>query len=200
VNGKPAGTWNLQRSEKQLSGGLREAIFVIDQKALVGQPQAQIEVRYLTPGNTAAWRVMEWREGDFPLSAVGALHADQNVGSPHWARNVVGSPLQVGTVTYGNGIGTFARSLMEFPINGQFRRFTAKAGEDAVTEGRCSVVFEVYGYGQKLWSSPTLTGLDALKEIDLDVTGVQRLRLMVTDANDGNKFDVADWCEPVLRR
>jgi hypothetical protein len=200
VNGQSAGKWNLVRSEKQLSGGLREAIFVIDQKALAGRPQAQIEMRYLTAGNTAAWRVMEWRDGDFPLSAVGALHADQNVGSPHWARNVVGSPLQVGTVTYANGLGTFAKSLMEFPINGQFRRFVAKVGVDAVTEGRGSVGFEIYGDGKKLWSSPTLTGLDALKEIDLDVTGVQRLRLMVTDGNDGNKFDVADWCEPVLRR
>ena len=42
--------------------------------------------------------------------------------------------------------------------------------------------------------------LDAPKDVDLDVTGVSRLRLVVTDANDGNKFDVANWLEPVLRR
>jgi len=200
VNGKAVGKWNLQRSEKELSGGLRESIFIVDQAAVAGQPQAQIELRYAGPANTAAWRVLEWREGEFPLSAVGAIHADQNVGSPHFARNVVGSPLQIGTVTYANGIGTFARSLLEFPLHGQFRRFTAKAGVDAVTEGRGSVVFEVYGDGKKLWASPTLSGLDALREIDLDVTGIQRLRLMVTDAGDGNKFDVADWCDPVLLR
>lgn len=200
VNGKPVGKWNLLRTEKELSGGLRESIFIVDQAALAGQAQAQIEVRYLTPANTAGWRVLEWREGEFPLSAVGPIHADQNVGSPHFARNVVGSPLQIGTVTYANGIGTFARSLLEFPINGQFRRFTAKVGVDAVTEGRGSVTFEVYGDGKKLWASPTLSGLDAPKEIDLDVTGINRLRLIVTDGGDGNKFDVADWCEPVLLR
>lgn len=200
VNGKPAGKWNLRRSEKELSGGLREAIFIVDKAALGGQPQAQIEVRYAGPANTGAWRVMEWRDGDFPLSAVGPLHADQNVGSPRFSRNIVGSPLKVGTETFANGIGTFARSLLEFPVNGQFKRFTAKAGVDALTEGRGSVVFEVYGDGKKLWSSSTLSGLDAPKEIDLDIAGVDRLRLVVTDAGDGNKFDVADWCEPVLRR
>jgi hypothetical protein len=200
VNGKPAGKWNLRRSEKELSGGLREAIFVVDKSALSAQQQAQIEIRYSTPANTGGWRVLEWRDGDFPLSAVGALHADQNVSSPRFARNIIGSPLKVGTESFANGIGTFARSLVEFPLNGQFKRFTAKAGVDALTEGRGSVVFEVYGDGKKLWSSPTLSGLDAPKEIDIDITGVDRLRLVVTDAGDGNKFDVADWCEPVLRR
>lgn len=200
VNGKPVGKWNLRRSEKELSGGLREAIFIVDQTALAGAPTAQVEVRYSTAANTAGWRALEWREGAFPLSAVGPLHADQNVGAPRYARNIVGGSLKVGTETFANGIGTFARSLLEFSLNGQFRRFTAKAGVDAVTEGRGSVVFEIYGDGKKLWSSPTLSGLDAPKDTDLDVTGVNRLRLVVTDANDGNKFDVADWLEPVLRR
>jgi len=200
VNGKPVGKWNLLRSEKELSGGLREAIFVVDQAALAGAATAQIEVRYPAAANTAGWRAMEWRDGEFPLSAVGPLHADQNVGAPRFARNIVGGSLKVGTETFANGIGTFARSLLEFPLNGQFRRFTARAGVDAVTEGRGSVVFEIYGDGKKLWTSPTLSGLDAPKEIDLDLTGVNRLRLVVTDANDGNKFDVANWLQPVLKR
>ena len=200
VNGKSAGKWNLLRSEKELSGGLREAIFIVDQAALAGATTAQIEVRYPTAGNTAGWRALEWRAGEFPLSAVGPLHADQNVGAPRFARNIVGGSLKVGTETFANGIGTFARSLLEFSLNGQFRRFTARAGVDAVTEGRGSVAFEIYGDGKKLWSSPTLSGLDAPKDIDLDLTGVNRLRLVVTDANDGNKFDVADWLEPMLRR
>lgn len=200
VNSKPAGKWNLLRSEKELSGGLREAIFVVDQTALAGATAALIEVRYPAAANTAGWRAMEWRSGEFPLSAVGPLHADQNVSAPRFARNIVGASLKVGTAAFANGIGTFARSLLEFPLNGQFRRFTAKAGVDAVTEGRGSVVFEIYGDGKKLWTSPTLSGLDAPREIDLDLTGVNRLRLVVTDANDGNKFDVANWLEPVLRR
>ena len=159
-----------------------------------------MEIRYLTPANTANWTAFEWRGGDFPLSAVGAVHSDQNVDSPRIARNIVGAPLKIGTETFKNGIGTFARSLQEISLNGQFKRFTSKVGVDALTEGRGSVVFEVYGDGKKLWSSPTMSGLDVPKEVDVDVTGVNRLRLVVTDANDGNKFDVANWAEPVLKR
>ncbi len=200
VNGKPAGTWDLHRTEAELSGGLREAVFVIDAALLAGRPQADIEVRYLTASNTAAWRVFECRTGVFPLSAVGPLHADQSVGSPRFARNIVGGPLRIGTQSFANGIGVFARSLLEFPLNRQFTRFTAKVGVDAVTDGRGSVVFEVEADGKKLWSSQTLSGLDASKNIDLDVTGVNRLRLVVTDAGDGNRFAVAVWGDPVLKR
>lgn len=200
VNGKPVGQWNLLRSEKELSGGIRESIFVIDPPHLGGAQEAKVEIRYLTDGNTTAWRAFEGNTGDFPLSAVGAIHADQNVNAPRFARNIVGSPLKIGTETFENGIGTFARSLLEFPLNGQFKRFTSKAGVDAATDGRGSVVFEVYGDGKKLWSSPPMSGLDAAKEIDVDVTGVNRLRLVVSDAGDGNKFDVADWVNPTLKR
>ena len=200
VNGKSVGVWDLRRTEAELSGGLREGIFVIDAAALAGRPRAEIEVRYATAANTAAWNIFDYRSGDFPLSAVGPLHADQSVGSPRFARNIVGAPLKVGTQSFANGIGVFARSLLEFPLNGQFKRFTAKAGVDAATDGRGSVGFEIYGDGKKLWSSPTLSGLDAAKDIDLDVTGIKRLRLLVTDAGDGNKFDVAVWGDPVLKR
>ncbi len=200
VNGKSAGNWNLKRSDKELSGGLREAVFLLDPSLFAGQANASIEIRYKTPANSTGWQVLEWRGGDFPLSAMGAIHADQNVSSVRFGRNVVGGRLKVDNASYANGIGTFARSLLEFPLNGQFKRFKAKAGIDAVTEGKGSVVFEIFGDGKKLWSSPTVSGLDAAKEIDIDVSGVDRLRLVVGDAGDGNKFDVADWCEPVLQR
>ena len=38
------------------------------------------------------------------------------------------------------------------------------------------------------------------KAIDIDVTGVNRLRLILSDGGDGNKLDAGDWCEPVLKR
>ncbi|MEI6635447.1 MAG: NPCBM/NEW2 domain-containing protein [Planctomycetota bacterium] len=200
VNGSPVGTWDLRRSEKELSGGLRESIFVIDSQALGGRPEAEVAIRYSTPANTTTWTAFEWRGDNFPLSAVGAVHADQNVGTPRYARNIVGGPLKIDREAFTNGIGAYARSLQEIPLNGQFRRFTSKVGVDAVTEGRGSVTFEVYGDGKKLWASPLMSGLDGPRGLDLDVTGVNRLRLVVTDANDGNKFDAANWVEPELKR
>ena len=200
VNGSPVGSWDLRRSEKELSGGLRESIFVIDAAALGGRPEADVEIRYSTPANTATWTAFAWRGEDFPLSAVGAVHADQNAGTLRYARNIVGAPLRIDRETFTNGVGTFARSLLEIPLNGRFSRFTSKVGVDAMTEGRGTVAFEVYGDGRKLWASPIMSGLDAPRDIDVNVAGVNRLRLVVTDGNDGNKFDAANWVNPVLKR
>ena len=200
VNGRPVGVWDLRRSEKELSGGLRESIFVIDAAALGGRPEADVEIRYATPANTATWAAFAWRGEEFPLSAVGAVHADQNAGTLRYARNIVGAALRIDRETYANGVGTFARSLLEIPLNGRFSRFTSKVGVDAMTEGRGTVAFEVYGDGRKLWASPLMSGLDAARDVDVNVTGVNRLRLVVTDGNDGNKFDAANWVNPVLKR
>jgi len=200
VNGKSAGAWNLKRSEEKLSGGLRDAIFVLDAKALAGAAEAAVEVRYKGAANTIGWCALEYVGGALPLSAVGPIHADQNVGHFRLARSMVGTPLKIGQTPFANGIGTFARSLIEYPLSGQFKRFRAKVGVDAITEGRGSVVFEVYADGRKVWASKVVSGLDEPLPIELDVSGVDRLRLIVGDAGDGNQFDAANWCDPVLEK
>ena len=103
------------------------------------------------------------------------------MGTLRYARNIVGAALKIDQEAFANGVGTFARSLLEIPLNGRFSRFTSKVGVDAMTEGRGTVAFEVYGDGKKLWASPIMSGLDAPREIDVNVAGVNRLRLVVTD-------------------
>ena len=43
-----------------------------------------------------------------------------------------------------------------------------------------------------------MTGSSATKLVDLDTTGASTLRLVVTDAGNGNTFDHADWAGAVL--
>ena len=81
-----------------------------------------------------------------------------------------------------------------------FRKFRGKYGIDAATDGRGSVVFEIWGDGKKLWNSALVSGFDPVRDVTVDVTGVTRLRLVVTDAGDGNRFDAADWAEAALER
>jgi hypothetical protein len=197
VNGKPAGTWDLRHSEKELSGGMRSATFLIPKAMLAGE-KATVELTYPQGGNTTRWTILEYRGGAFPLTALEPIHANQNVGHPRTSRNIVGAKLKVGEETYALGLGCFAQSLIEYPLGGQFKRFTATVGVDAAAEGRGSVVFEVHGDGKKLWNSPLMSGLDAPKKVDVPVAGVRRLRLVVTDGGDGNRFDAADWCEARL--
>jgi len=197
VNGKPAGTWDLRHSEKELSGGMRAAVFVIP-KALLGGGKAAVALSYPQGGNTTRWTVLEYPGGAFPLTALEPIHADQNVGNPRPGRNIIGAKLKIGEETFALGLGCFAQSLLEYPLDGRFKRFTATVGVDAAAEGRGSVVFEVHGDGKKLWSSPLLSGLDAPKKADVPVAGVKRLRLIVTDGGAGSRYNAADWCEPTL--
>jgi len=203
VNGKALGTWDMTRSATELSQGFRESIFVIAAASIgatgtVAGREADIELKYAGPANTAGWCVFEYRGGSFPLSSAGAVHADQNLAFPRYGRNVVGEPLAIGERGFDNGIGTWARSLIEVSLNGQFSRFTASVGVDAATDGKGSVEFRVLGDGRELWTSKVMSGLDGPRDVDVDVKGVKRLRLMVTDGGDGNELDAADWCDPVL--
>jgi len=202
VNGKSRGPWNLERGDKgskeqNLAEGIRESCFIVGRESLRGG-KAAVEIRYGGPANTAGWVALACSEKEFPLSAFGPIHSDSNVATPRTGRNVVGLPIAVGRQSYDNGIGTFANCLLEYAVNGQFKRFTAQVGVDAATEGRGSVVFEVWADGDKVFNTPVMSGLDMAKKVDVDLAGVKRLRLTVLDGGDGNKFDAGNWCDPVL--
>jgi hypothetical protein len=199
VNGKSRGTWNLRHAEdRQMSGGFRESCFTIPGRDLADATACTVDIRYTNRANTVGWTLFTYGGGEFPLSAVGAVHGDSGVVQTRIARNVVGLPLQIGKKRFDNGYGCFAPSLQEYALNKQYKKFTADVGVDAATEGKGSVVFEIYGDGKKLWASPIMSGLDVAKHVEVSVEGVDRLRLVVTDAGDGNRFDAADWCNAAL--
>ncbi len=198
VNGSAVGTWDLKPAGKELSKGFRTSTFLIPQDAIKDAKTAKIAVQYKGAANTIGWTVLAYDGSALPLSAFGAIHTDSSVTHARVARNVVGLPLSIDKDTFKNGIGVFARSLLEYSLNGQFKRFTASAGIDLVTKGKGSVVFEVHLDGLKKWSSSVMTGLDEATKIDIDVTGAKRLRLIVNDGGDGNRFDAANWCDAEL--
>ncbi len=200
VNGKSIGSWDFQRKvdDSKLSEGIREAAFIIPPSALTNTNIANIELRYSGPANTLGWTALEYDGAPAPLQSLGALHVDSPVVPPRRARNVVGQPLRVGETEYTEGISAFAPALLDYPLNGQYEKFTAQVGVDAATEGKGSVAFEVYADGKQVWTSGQMTGLDKPKDVDVPVKGVKRLRLVVTDGGDGNKFDVADWANARL--
>jgi hypothetical protein len=56
-----------------------------------------------------------------------------------------------------------------------------------------SVVFQVYLDGVKVFDSGTMTSTNTTQAVNLDVTGKNELKLIVTDAGNGNTSDHADW-------
>lgn len=102
--------------------------------------------------------------------------------------------------TYAKGIGTHAISEITYNLNGGYYRFQSDVGVDdevqAVNNG--TVTFEVWTDGVKAYDSGVMNANTATKSIDLDVTGVNVLKLVVGDAGDGIGYDHADWANARL--
>ena len=110
-----------------------------------------------------------------------------------------GGALTINGVQYDKGVGCHAYSAIEVQLGGAYERFSSCIGVDDNAPGSAgSVRFFVYGDGNLLYSSDVKTGADDAEEIAVDVTGVQVLKLEVTDAGDGKNNDHADWANTRL--
>ena len=63
---------------------------------------------------------------------------------------------------------------------------------------RGSVDFQVRADGSKVADSGTVRGTDAAVHLTADLSGAAFLRLMLTDAGDGNSYDHSDWAAAAL--
>lgn len=109
-----------------------------------------------------------------------------------------GHPLKIRGKAYAQGFGVHAPSSLVFKLNGKYKTFNSDVGIDDETNGDGSVVFQVWGDGKKLYDSGTLTGTSAVKTVNVDVTGVQVLKLVVVSPTSDYNNDHADWANPVL--
>ncbi len=96
-------------------------------------------------------------------------------------------------VTYAKGLGVHANSSIDIPASGQFATFESVIGIDDETKGAGSAVFQVWGDGKKLFDSGIMTGTMPGRSISVDVRGVQKVQLVVTNAGDNSVSDNADW-------
>lgn len=127
-------------------------------------------------------------------------------------KSISGGTLNVKGVTYANGIGTHAKSIILFSIPEGYTRFKAFAGLDkggTDQTGGATVEFSV------ATQDPTLRNVDtdkaiansgrisrtaqrAGKTLTADITGANKLYLVVTDAGDNFNYDHADWINPTI--
>jgi hypothetical protein len=133
-----------------------------------------------------------------------------------WGKHVVGKsisgkPLQVNGKTYANGFGAHAPALAVYAIPAGAARFVAVVGIDEAVKNapQASVVFQVYGDVKEMGEKPVLiaeTPLLSDKTIrvwtfDLELnTRYKELRLVVTNGEDSNNSDHADWVDAGFHR
>ncbi len=142
-------------------------------------------------------------EGASPLSALdwvdsdnywGPVERDQSNGEQDAGD---GTPLSIGGTVYATGLGTHAPSTVTYFPGGGCTDLTATVGIDDEVGDQGAVTFEVWGDGERLAQSATLTGSDAGAPLAADVTGVDLLELRVLSGGDPN-YDHADWADATI--
>ena len=91
------------------------------------------------------------------------------------------------------GLAFNAFSGVEYRLGGMASRLQSAIGVDDEVGANGSVVFHVLADGTEIFNSGVLTGGAPHQTINLDVTGVNRLTLGVSDADNGLNSDHADW-------
>jgi alpha-galactosidase len=113
-------------------------------------------------------------------------------------RSIGGNAITLNGTTYPKGLGVHAFSGVEYSLGGLASRFQSDIGVDDEAGTNGSVVFHVLADGTEIFTSGILTGGAAHQSINLAVTGVNRLTLGVSDADDGNGSDHADWADALV--
>lgn len=105
-----------------------------------------------------------------------------------------GSIITLNGQTYQKGLGVHANSEIVYDISKDYSQFLADIGiDDEAGSSRGSVIFQVWADGTNIYESVLIAGRAPIIHIDLNVTGVDELKLIVTDAGNGNDYDHADW-------
>jgi len=145
-------------------------------------------IRYITPGSGISY--LSDRTWTSMSNGVGPIERDQSNGD---VNPVDGKVISVRGQNYAKGLGASAPSDVRFALGAACTSFDASIGIDGEVGSAGSVVFQVWLDGVKQYDSGTMLSSTATKSVSLPVTGVNELRLVVTNAGGGSANDHADW-------
>ncbi|HBE40923.1 MAG TPA: alpha-galactosidase [Bacteroidales bacterium] len=113
--------------------------------------------------------------------------------------SVAGSLLSIAGKRFESGIGTHAVSTFLIKLDKKGQHFSCFTGVDdgsGTSEG--SVEFILVGDKKILWQSGIMKKGDSARKADVNIRGIDKLGLLVTDGNDGRNGDHADWADAVI--
>ncbi|OAO89131.1 hypothetical protein AXX17_ATUG04160 [Arabidopsis thaliana] len=99
--------------------------------------------------------------------------------------------------TYAKGIGVHANSEVVYDMEGKgYDFFESYIGIDQAMKGKpSSATFEVYVDGVKKFGSDVFRAGTEHGFVKIPVTGAREIKLVTTDANDGNASDHTEWAD-----
>jgi alpha-galactosidase len=135
----------------------------------------------------------------YAANGLGPVERDTNNGATAAGD---GTPIKIRGQTFDKGLGTAAPSAIIYRLGGKCSRLQAQVGVDDLTNGQGTVRFQVIADGEVLFDSMTVNGQSPATAIDVSLVGRRRLKLLVTNADDGTAQDRASWgdakveCDP----
>lgn len=120
---------------------------------------------------------------------------ESGISAPNKNACYSGTPLKIAGKIYEKGIGARTISTLFFDLQGKAKRFSAKVGQDDASKLNTLVKFYVIGDQKILFESKVMQKGDAPENIDVDLTGIQKLALMVSDDKFTNTGGFGDWVE-----
>jgi len=121
---------------------------------------------------------------------------------PQRDRGFGGHPLRLGGTTYDRGLSVCSHTEITYRLPAVFRRFRALVGFDDRVRGAelpSGVMLTVQGDDKTLFEQPVNVE-DGPSELDVDVTGVRRLKIIVGYGRDGDVADYLDLCDARLTK
>ena len=128
---------------------------------------------------------------DLPWQSGRAGWSPNGDGLPRRDRDITDAPMRLDNRRYARGLGTHAPSEIIYALDGKYSRLQAVVFPP---ERNSSVIFQVFGDEKPLFDSGVLRHRQS-RTVDIPLTGVRRLRLIVTDAGDGYTNDSANWTD-----
>jgi len=119
----------------------------------------------------------------------------QDWSEPRANRSCDNNDLIIDGTTYKRGVGTHATSKMMINLNGYGDRIKGAVGVDDESGEQATVEFYILGDKKVLWESYRMKKGYPAKQFDIDISGVKKLALYVSDAGDGIHYDHADWVD-----
>lgn len=124
-------------------------------------------------------------------SGWGPVQKDQSVGR---------KTLSLDGKKYKKGIGTHANSEIVFLLGGAFNLFRCEIGVDDAKTENSKVEFKVYADGVQKYESKAMHPDDPTQKLNIDIAGVDTLKLVVTDGGNTINSDHADWADAAVSK
>lgn len=148
------------------------------------------KIQYLADLTPDALKVATWISQNVP-----ALIQWRHPRSNQWGKRggeVI--PLKLRGQVYERGLALRSRTELTYRLRGKYRKFMAIAGIDDEVEGLGHVRLVIEADSKTVFDEP-IRGADPAREIEIDISGVNVLKILVDFGEGGDTSDFLDLCE-----